>query len=82
MLTNEGINTSRARSKKRPLRESLTTGYRNILHSALVDRSNVILPPLHFKLVRVKLFVKALNEEDAGFEYIQEKFPYMKAEKI
>ena len=30
-----------------PLRESLTPGYKNILHPALVDRSNVIhLPPL------------------------------------
>ena len=53
-----------------PLRKSLTPGYRNILHPALVDRSNVILPSLLIKLGRMKQFVKALN-----------KFPYMSAEK-
>ena len=43
-----------------PLRESFTPGYRNILQPALVDRSNVILPPLHIKLGLMKQFVKAL----------------------
>ena len=33
-----------------PLRESLTPGCRSILHSALVESSNVILPPLHIEL--------------------------------
>ena len=55
-----------------PLRKSLTTGYRNILHPALVDRSNVILPSLHIKLGLMKQFVKALNEEDVRFKNIQE----------
>ena len=64
------------------LRESLTPGYRNISHLALVDRSNVILPPLHFKLGLMKQFVKALNKEGACFKYTQEKFPYMSAEKV
>ena len=53
-----------------PLRESLTPGYRNILHPALVDRSNVIFPPLHIKLGLMKQFVKALNNEGAYFKYI------------
>ena len=64
------------------LRKFLTPSYRNILHPALVDRSNVILPPLHIKLGRMKQFVKALNKEGACFKYIQEKFPYMNAEKV
>jgi len=34
-----------------PLRDSLTPGYRNILQPALVDRSSVILSPMHIKLV-------------------------------
>ena len=42
-----------------PLRESLTPGFRNVLHPALVDRSNVILPPLHIKLGLRKQFVKS-----------------------
>ena len=65
-----------------PLRESLTPGYRNILHLALVDRSNVILPPLHVKLSLMKQFVKTFIKEGACFKYIQEKFPYMSAEKV
>ena len=34
-----------------PLRESLTPGYRNILHPAFVDKSSVILPPYIFNWV-------------------------------
>ena len=65
-----------------PLRKSLTPGYRNILHPTLVDRSNVILAPLHIKLGLMKQFVNALNKEEACFKYIQEKFPNMNAEKV
>ena len=66
------------------MRESLTPVNKNMLHCALVDRSNVILilPPLHIKLGLMKQFVKALNEEGVCFKYIQEKFPYMSAEKV
>ena len=65
-----------------PLRESFTPGYGNILHPALVDRSNVILPPLHTKLGITKHFVKALNKKNDCFKYIQEKFLYMSAKKV
>ena len=65
-----------------PLREYLTPAYRNILHPALVYRSNVILLPLHNKLGVMKQFVKALNKEGACFKHIQEKFPYTSAEKV
>ena len=64
------------------LRESLTPGCRNILHPALVDRSNVKLPPLHIKLDLMKQFVKALFKDSACFKYNQDKFPYMSVEKI
>ena len=68
------------------LRESLTSGIRNSLHPALVDRSNVIhikfLPPIHIKLGLMKQFLKALSKEGACFKYIQEKFTYMSAEKV
>ena len=65
-----------------PLRESLKPGCKNISHPALVDRSNVLLPPLHIKLGLLKQFAKALNKEGACFKYIQEKFPLMSAEKV
>ena len=67
---------------KWPSRDSLTPGYRNILQPALVDRSSVILPPLHIKLGLMKQFVKALNKEGACFKYIQEKFPKLSVEKV
>ena len=65
-----------------PIRESLTPGYKNVLQPALVDRSNVILPPLHIKLGLMKQFVKALNKEGACFKYVQEKFPKLSVEKV
>ena len=55
------------------LREFLPPGYRDILHPALVDRCNVILPPLHIKLDLINQFVKALHKEGACFKYIQKK---------
>ena len=64
------------------LRESLTPVYRNILHPALVDRSNVILSPLYNKLSLMKQFAKVLDKEDACFRYIQEKFPNLSSEKV
>ena len=65
-----------------PLRESLRPGCKNILHPAFVDRSNVILPPVHINLGVSKQFVKALNKEGACFRYIQDKFPNLSAEKV
>ena len=64
------------------MRESLTPDYRNILYPALVDRSNVKLPPIHVKLDLMKQLVKDLNKENACFKYIQEKFPDVSAEKV
>ena len=58
------------------------TGCKNILHLALVDRSNMILPPLHIELGLVKQFLKAFNKEGACFKYIQDMFPNLSAEKV
>ena len=65
-----------------PLRESLTPGYRNIFHPTLVDRSYVILSPLHIKLGLIKQLVKTLSKESVCSKYIQEKFLYISAEKV
>ena len=64
------------------LRKFFTSGYKNNLHPALADRSNMIISPLHIKLGLMKQLVKALNKEGACFKYIQEKFSYMSAEKV
>ena len=65
-----------------PVRKSLTPGYRNGLHPAPVDRSDVTLQPLHIKLGLMKQFVKSLNKEGACFKYIRKKFTCMSAETV
>lgn len=65
-----------------PLRQSLTPGSKNIMHDSLLDRSKVLLPPLHIKLGLMKQFVKALDKEGACFRYICQKFPTVTIEKI
>ena len=46
-----------------PERESLNCGDRNVIIDSLVDRNNILLPPLHIKLGMMKQFVKALNHD-------------------
>ena len=38
-------------------------------HPALVDKSEIYLPPLHIKLGLMKIFVKAVDKESEGFVY-------------
>ena len=42
-----------------PLRKFFTPGYRSSLHPALVDKSNVILPPQHIKLGLIETVCKS-----------------------
>lgn len=65
-----------------PLRESMTVGEKNIVAEPLVDRNNIILPPLHIKLGLMKQFIKALNRDGTCFGYICTKFPALSKEKI
>src|SRR5678815_5871811 len=53
-----------------PPRETLMPGDRNIVREPLVQRENIILPPLHIKLVLMKQFVKALDHDGECFGYI------------
>src|SRR5678815_1935979 len=46
-----------------PPRETLTPGDRNIVREQLVQRENIILPPLNIKLGLMKQFVKALDHD-------------------
>ena len=66
----------------RPERISRTPGHKNIFNYALVDFSNLILLPLHLKLGLIKQYVKALNKQDACFQYIANKFPKLSGEKV
>jgi len=41
----------------------------------LVEPSKISLPSMHFKLGLMKNFVKAMNQEEAAFIYLRERFP-------
>lgn len=65
-----------------PVRESVTTGERNILQNTLVPREKVLLPPLHIKLGLIKQFIKSLPKDGAGFQYLCSKFPRLSEAKL
>ena len=46
----------------------------------MVDPQKIYLPALHIKLGLVKNFVKAIDHNGTGFEYIKEKFGKVKTE--
>ncbi|EEZ99611.2 hypothetical protein TcasGA2_TC002128 [Tribolium castaneum] len=68
--------------KNWPERKGLTVGKENIINAALVSREKIILPPLHIKLELMKQYVKALDKNGSGFNYISQKFPGLSKEKI
>ena len=63
-------------------RENLTEGEANIINEPLVAREKIILPPLHIKLGLMKQFVKALDKEGNGFNYICRSFPALSTQKL
>ena len=65
-----------------PVREELVPGEKNVQAHPLVERSKIILPPLHIKLGIMKQFVKALNKDGDCFKYICTKFPGSTIEKL
>ena len=65
-----------------PARSELTVGEHNVIAEPLVDRSRIILPPLHIKLGLMKQFVKALDKKGDCFLYICDAFPGLSNEKL
>lgn len=63
-------------------RGQLFSGLKNIINTPLLNRKNILLPPLHIKLSIMKLFYKALNKDNPCFEYLGKKFPKLTSEKI
>ena len=59
----------------------MVVGQKNVIAEPLVDRSNIIFPPLHIKLGLMKQFVKALDKDGDCFRYICESFPALSIEK-
>jgi hypothetical protein len=65
-----------------PPRQVAIPGASNVANFPLVERQNVILPPLHIKLGLIKQLVKALDKESAAFKYLIKKFPALSEAKI
>lgn len=53
-----------------------------MINQPLINRENIILPPLHIKLGLMKQFVKALDKEGKCFNYIISAFPELSLAKI
>ena len=64
------------------LRSVSVPGTSNVIHHSLIDRRNIIQPPLHIKLGLMKQLVKAFDKESAAFHYLHRKFPSLSAAKI
>lgn len=54
----------------------------NIINEPLVDRTRVLLPPLHTKLGLMKQYVKALDKDSECFQYLGRKFPQISDAKL
>ena len=51
-------------------------------NAPLINHEKVYLPPLHIKLGLKKTFVKAMNQNSAGFMYLKNKLPKINDVKI
>ena len=49
-------------------------GRYNVQHMPLVDPTSVYLPPLYIKLDLMKNFEKAMEVNENGFRYLQNRF--------
>ena len=48
----------------------------------LVELSKILLPSMHLKLGLTTNSVKAMNQEEAAFSYLREKFPRLSETKL
>ena len=65
-----------------PTRKEPIPGTYNVIKKPLVDRENVLLPPLHIKSGLVKQFVKALDFKGEVFQEIRSMFPRLSEAKM
>ncbi|GBN97066.1 hypothetical protein AVEN_79054-1 [Araneus ventricosus] len=65
-----------------PKRQFLIPGVKNEENEPLVASEKILLPPLRIKLGLMKNFVKAMDCEESGFQYLRLKFPEVGEAKI
>ena len=61
--------------KNWPACKDLTPGSHYFLNSSLIEKSKILLPPLHIKLRLAKQFVRALKSTSHAFRHIRQIFP-------
>lgn len=57
-------------------------GAMNVVHTNLVQKEKILLPPLHIKLGLVTQFLKCLNTTQEAFQYLSILFPKLSAAKL
>jgi len=55
--------------------ENWVPGEKCVRNRPIVNKNNILLPPLHIKLGLVKNFVKPMNKQGKGFEFLRKKHP-------
>ena len=68
--------------KNWPGHKDLTPGSHNVLNSPLIERTKILLPPLHIKLGLAKQFVKSLKPRSCAFRHIRQLFPSISEAKV
>lgn len=63
-------------------RTSTVVGEANIKYSPIVERKNILLPPLHIKLGLAKNFVKKLDKEGKAFGHLRSVFTHLSYAKL
>ena len=63
-------------------RNALNPSSHNVIREPLIERSKILLPPLHIKLGIMKQFTKALDKEGQCFMYLRKQFEKLSDAKI
>jgi hypothetical protein len=53
----------------------------NVENQPLMEQSKILLPSVRLKPGLMKNFAKAMNQEEAAFTYLREKFPRLSEAK-
>ena len=63
-------------------RNALNRGSHNVIREPLIERSKILLSPLHIKLGLIKKFTKALDKQGQCFMYLRKQFEKLSDTKI
>lgn len=70
------------KAKKWPQRKHFVIGKFSVMHAPLVSASKVIIPPMHIKLGLFASFVRNMDKDAPGYQFIRSKFPKMSDAKV